>query len=39
MQPTSDRLCVLKIKPPLGIGIADADFFADALDRVLSEGW
>ena len=39
MQPTSDRLCVLKIKPPLGIGVADADFFADALDRVLTEGW
>lgn len=39
MQPTSDRMCVLKIKPPLGIGIEDADFFADALDRVLTEGW
>ncbi|MEU4292865.1 aminotransferase [Kribbella sp. NPDC026596] len=39
MQPTSDRLCVLKIKPPLGIGIADVDFFADTLDRVLTEGW
>ncbi len=39
MQPTSDRMCVLKIKPPLGIGIEDADFFADILDRVLTEGW
>lgn len=39
MQPTSDRQCVLKIKPPLGITVADADFFADALDRVLTEGW
>jgi 4-aminobutyrate aminotransferase-like enzyme/Ser/Thr protein kinase RdoA (MazF antagonist) len=39
MQPTSDRMCVLKIKPPLGISIADADFFADTLDRVLTEGW
>jgi len=39
MQPTSDRLCVLKIKPPLGISAADADYFADALDRVLTEGW
>lgn len=39
MQPTSDRQCVLKIKPPLGISVADADFFADALDRVLTEGW
>ncbi len=39
MQPTSDRMCVLKIKPPLGIGVADADYFADTLDRVLTEGW
>lgn len=39
VQPTSDRQCVLKIKPPLGIGVADADFFADTLDRVLAEGW
>jgi 4-aminobutyrate aminotransferase-like enzyme len=39
MQPTSDRMCVLKIKPPLGTGIAEADFFADALDRVLTDGW
>jgi 4-aminobutyrate aminotransferase-like enzyme len=39
MQPTSDRLCVLKIKPPLGITAADADFFADTLDHVLTEGW
>lgn len=39
MQPTSDRLCVLKIKPPLGVTIPDADFFADAFDRVLTEGW
>ncbi|MEV6635931.1 aminotransferase [Actinoplanes sp. NPDC051470] len=39
MQPTSDRMCVLKIKPPLGIGRAEADFFADTLGRVLSEGW
>jgi len=39
MQPTSDRMCVLKIKPPLCLDIAGADFFADALDRVLTEGW
>jgi 4-aminobutyrate aminotransferase-like enzyme/Ser/Thr protein kinase RdoA (MazF antagonist) len=39
MQPTSDRMCVLKIKPPLGVGVPEADFFADALDRVLTEGW
>ena len=39
MQPTSDRMCVLKIKPPLCITTEDADFFADSLDRVLTEGW
>jgi 4-aminobutyrate aminotransferase-like enzyme len=39
MQPTSDRMCVLKIKPPLCIDTADADFFTDTLDRVLTEGW
>jgi 4-aminobutyrate aminotransferase-like enzyme len=39
MQPTSDRLCVLKVKPPLGLTAADAGFFADALDHVLTEGW
>ena len=38
MQPTSDRMCVLKIKPPLCLDVAGADFFADALDRVLTEG-
>jgi 4-aminobutyrate aminotransferase-like enzyme/Ser/Thr protein kinase RdoA (MazF antagonist) len=39
IQPTSDRMCVLKIKPPLCLDLAGADFFADALDRVLAEGW
>ena len=39
MQPTSDRMCVLKIKPPLGIGVAEADYFADMLDKVLTDGW
>jgi 4-aminobutyrate aminotransferase-like enzyme/Ser/Thr protein kinase RdoA (MazF antagonist) len=39
IQPTSDRMCVLKIKPPLGLDAAGADFFADTLDRVLTEGW
>jgi 4-aminobutyrate aminotransferase-like enzyme len=39
MQPTSDRMCVLKIKPPLCIDTADADFFTDTLDRALTEGW
>ena len=39
MQPTSDRMCVLKIKPPLCLDVAGADFFAGTLDRVLTEGW
>lgn len=39
IQPTGDRMCVLKIKPPLCLDIAGADFFADALDHVLREGW
>jgi 4-aminobutyrate aminotransferase-like enzyme len=39
IQPTSDRMCVLKIKPPLCLDTAGADFFADALDRVLTQGW
>jgi len=39
IQPTSDRMCVLKIKPPLCLDTDGADFFADTLDRVLAEGW
>jgi hypothetical protein len=30
---------LLKTKPPLYLDIEGADFFADALDRVLTEGW
>ena len=39
IQPTSDRLCVLKIKPPLCVTTEDVDAFVDALDRVLTTGW
>ncbi|MEV5721531.1 aminotransferase [Amycolatopsis mediterranei] len=39
IQPTSDRMNVLKVKPPLCLDEPAADFFADTLDRVLSEGW
>ncbi|MGA1835667.1 aminotransferase class III-fold pyridoxal phosphate-dependent enzyme [Herbiconiux sp. 11R-BC] len=39
VQPTSDRQCVLKIKPPMTLTIASADFFADTLDEVLTFGW
>lgn len=39
IQPTSDRMNVLKVKPPLCVDQSAADFFVDTLDRVLSEGW
>lgn len=39
VQPTSDRGNVLKVKPPLCLDRAGADFFVDTLDRVLTEGW
>ncbi|WP_308466028.1 aminotransferase [Rathayibacter soli] len=39
MQATSERQNVLKIKPPLCLSLADADFFVDALQTVLAEGW
>jgi 4-aminobutyrate aminotransferase-like enzyme len=39
VQPTSDRQCVLKIKPPLCLTRRSADVFADALDDVLTHGW
>jgi len=39
MQPTGDHLNVLKIKPPLCLSIDSADYFAEALAQVLSEGW
>ncbi|MFM9441311.1 aminotransferase [Streptomyces acidiscabies] len=39
MQPTSDRQCVLKIKPPLCLTRDDADLFVAALDDVLTYGW
>ena len=39
IQPTSDRMNVLKVKPPLCLDRPAADFFVDTLDRVLSEGW
>lgn len=39
VQPTSDRQCVLKIKPPMCLTRASADAFVDALDQVLTTGW
>jgi 4-aminobutyrate aminotransferase-like enzyme len=37
VQPTGDHLNILKIKPPLCIDPAAADFFAGTLDRALTE--
>jgi 4-aminobutyrate aminotransferase-like enzyme/Ser/Thr protein kinase RdoA (MazF antagonist) len=39
MQPTSDRMCVLKIKPPLCLTVEGADAFVAALDDALTHGW
>lgn len=39
IQPTSDRMNVLKVKPPLCISRESADFFVDALEWVLDNGW
>lgn len=36
VQPTGDHKNVLKIKPPLGITVASADRFVDAMDLVLA---
>ena len=36
VQPTGNAMNVLKIKPPLSFDEAAADFFADALDSVLT---
>jgi 4-aminobutyrate aminotransferase-like enzyme/Ser/Thr protein kinase RdoA (MazF antagonist) len=39
IQPTGDRLNVLKLKPPMCLTRESADFFADTLDRVLTRGF
>ncbi|MFD3485281.1 aminotransferase [Streptomyces sp. NPDC058665] len=39
VQPTSDRQCVLKIKPPLCLTRESADRFVAALDDTLTHGW
>jgi 4-aminobutyrate aminotransferase-like enzyme/Ser/Thr protein kinase RdoA (MazF antagonist) len=39
VQPTGDRLNVLKIKPPLCLTTESADFFVNALSRTLRDGW
>ncbi|THE07694.1 aminotransferase [Microbacterium oleivorans] len=39
MQPTGDYQNVLKIKPPMVLTQGSADYFVDALARVLDTGW
>jgi 4-aminobutyrate aminotransferase-like enzyme len=39
IQPTSERQNVLKIKPPMCLTMASANFFVNALDEVLTAGW
>jgi 4-aminobutyrate aminotransferase-like enzyme/Ser/Thr protein kinase RdoA (MazF antagonist) len=39
IQPTGDHMNILKTKPPLCIDVEGADFYVDALDRVLTEGF
>jgi 4-aminobutyrate aminotransferase-like enzyme len=39
IQPTGDRLNVLKLKPPMVTTRESADYFVTALDRVLATGW
>lgn len=39
IQPTGDRMNILKTKPPLCLDVESADFYVDVLDRVLTEGW
>lgn len=39
LQPTGDRLNVLKIKPPLCLTRESADFFVDTVAEVLQRGW
>ncbi|WP_420814563.1 aminotransferase [Kineococcus vitellinus] len=39
LQRTGEHGNVLKVKPPLCLDAEGADFFADALGRVLTEGW
>ena len=39
LQPTGDRLNVLKVKPPLCLTVQSADFLAAAVEHVLETGW
>ena len=37
MQPTGDAFNVLKVKPPMCLDLASADYFVDALEAVLTD--
>ena len=39
IQPTGEWSNLLKLKPPMCLSRASADFFVDTLDRVLTGGW
>ena len=39
VQPTGDRMNVLKMKPPMCLTLTSADYFVEMLDRVLTTGW
>ena len=39
VQPTGERANVLKMKPPMILTLADADFYVDQLEHVLRHGW
>jgi 4-aminobutyrate aminotransferase-like enzyme len=39
VQPTGDGENVLKLKPPLVIGMRDVEWLVETLDEVLSRGW
>ncbi|MBI1376361.1 MAG: aminotransferase [Frankiales bacterium] len=39
MQPTGERANVLKLKPPMCLDVASADFVVEMLEAVLRDGW
>jgi len=39
VQPTGERANVLKMKPPMCLSRASADFYVDQLEEVLRSGW
>jgi 4-aminobutyrate aminotransferase-like enzyme len=39
VQPTGERANVLKMKPPMCLTVESADFYLEALETVLRDGW